>query len=550
MTARKDFPVAYFCAEFAVDAKIPTYAGGLGVLAGDLVKAASEENFPLIGIGLIYKGIFFVQKITQDGLQVEENAGFDPETSMSLRRVTLRGKPVMVEIDLGEKVFVAAYQLRLGEVTTVYFLTTDIEENSDEWRYALDSDYCCGADVELRQQLILGLGGVKLLKILGIRPYVYHFNEGRPCFAVWEVARQIAGEKKVSFEKALVQARTKIVYTNHTLMPSGNLVYDLNLVERYAQKYAQGINVDLQLLIKEGKEPENKGQSAQAGFGITRYALASSRKATAVSKLHFDFCIDYWKGNWSYVTNGVHMGTWQNYKFADKSVGDSDLWLNHIKLKDTLLREVIERTGFGYNPKRLVVGWARRIADYKRFEGIFEDVLRLSRLIKSEGREVQILLAGKAHVGDAAAVEAIKKVIGFMKGELSGNAIFVPNYDLELARKMVAGVDVWLNTPIVGQEACGTSGMKALANGVLNLTTKDGWVAEVDLSDAGWILDDANLAESFYTLLDKEVLPQFYNRSEEGMPIGWVKKMRNSIELSERFDIRKTLEDYKQKLYD
>ena len=544
MPAPKNSVIAYLCAEFAIDAKIPTYAGGLGVLAGDVLKGASDLNLPFVGIGLLYKGKYFNQKITQDGLQIEENAGFDPNTSLSMRRVTHKGKPLIFDIFLGQEVFVAAYQVRLGENTTLYFLTTDIEENSDDWRYALEADYCCGADVELRQQFILGLGGVRLLKTLGINPLLYHFNEGRPCFAIWEIAKLLMEDTKVNFEAALVMAREKIVYTNHTLLPSGNLIYDLGMVESYAKAYATKGNINWELLLAGGIESDNKS------FGITRYALASSKKASAVSKLHYDFCRKYWpQAEWTYITNGVHMGTWQKCKFADASLTDSEIWQYHLSQKDNLLREVLDRTGFGYQTDKLVVGWGRRVADYKRFDGVFSDIQRLAAILKHENRQVQILFAGKAHIGDTGGMEAIQKVIRFMQGELSGNAIFIPNYDMELALKMVSGVDVWLNTPVVGKEACGTSGMKALANGVINLSTADGWVAEADFENSGWILDDLNLAESFYRLLESDIVPMFYERNAENLPINWIKRMRNSIELSKQFDITKALAKYQQMLY-
>ncbi|OGM23267.1 hypothetical protein A2961_00380 [Candidatus Woesebacteria bacterium RIFCSPLOWO2_01_FULL_39_21] len=544
MPSNIDSPIAYFCAEFAIDSKIPTYAGGLGVLAGDLMKGAAEVDFPLIGIGLLYKGKYFNQKITEEGLQVEENAGYDPETSLTLRRVTVKGKPLNIEIELDEKFYVTAYQIRLGERTLLYLLTTDIEENSDVWRVALDSDYCCGADVELRQQMILGLGGVRLLKSIGVNPSFYHFNEGRPCFAAWEIAKLLMIDLKINFEAALLAAKQKIVYTNHTLQESGNLIYDLDLVKSYAEKYSRFVKVKPEILIKDGVEEDKKG------FGITRFALSVSKKASAVSKLHFEFCKDYWKEfDWTYVTNGVHFGTWQREKFRGGSIGDAEIWDYHAKLKDSLLREVIERTGYGYDTKKLVIGWARRIADYKRFEGIFENVERLKQIIKNDGRPIQILMAGKAHVGDRYGIESIRRIIELMKGELSGNAIFVPNYDLELARKMVAGVDVWLNTPVVGKEACGTSGMKALANGVINLTTNDGWVSEVDLTSCGWIIDDNNLSGSFCDIVEREIGQIFFERDKDGLPLNWINRMRKSIELSKRFDIREVLNQYKQKLY-
>ncbi len=535
--------VAYFCAEFGIDTNLPTYAGGLGVLAGDILLEAAEQDFPMIGVGLLYEGKYFIQKIDGEGWQSQEASYFRSDNTRAVRPVEVRGEPLVFSCNFaGEEVFLGAYQQRIGERVTLYFLTTDLEQNSDAWREVLAAEYGGGDEGQLKQQLVLGIGGVKLLDILGIKPRVYHFNEGRPIFVFWELLRKYILKDNLPYEDAVTKIKQSIVYTNHTLVPAGNLTYDRNLVQPYADHFASTFAFDANNLMAPGIDADNR-------FNITLFALNVSRKASSVSKLHHKLAQKQWPGyDWVNITNAIHIPRWQYRGFRNRNLSDEELWEMHVSQKKELQKITYERTGVGYDHEQLVLSWARRISDYKNMDAIFKDVNELNRIASKEGMPVQILIAGKAHWGDEAAKRMIQEAIDYMKKELYGHAIFIPNYDLYLAIHMVRGSDVWLNTPTLGNEASGTSGMKAIANGVLNCTVADGWAAEVDWDGLGWVLDSERIAESLYETIENRIQPLFYER-EYGLPSKWINMMRKSIILADKFSTEKLLESYEDKLY-
>lgn len=540
---KNDSPVAYFCAEFGIDTNLPTYAGGLGVLAGDILLEAAEQGFPMVGVGLLYEGKYFIQKIGGDGWQSQEASYFRSDNTRAVRPVEIKGEPLIISTHFAdEEVFIGAYKQRISEEVMLYFLTTDLEQNTDIWREVLAVEYGGGDEGQLKQQLILGIGGVRLLEALGIRPKAFHFNEGRPIFVFWELVRKYMSQNSLTFGDAARKAKSEIVYTNHTLVPAGNLTYDLNLVRPFAEHYASSFGMDANDLLMPGIDDNNR-------FSITLYALNVSCKASSVSKLHHKLAKQEWPNyDWVNITNAVHLPRWQYRAFRNENITDEELWSAHLIQKQELQKITFERTGIGYDPNWLVMSWARRISDYKNMEVIFADVQKLNEIVSKAEMPILILIAGKAHWGDEAGKRAIQNAIDFMKNELYGHAIFVPNYDLYLAMHMVRGSDVWLNTPTLGNEASGTSGMKAIANGVLNCTVADGWAAEVDWEGMGWVLNPEKMAESLYETIETKIQPQYYER-ENGLPSQWILMMKKSIAASHKFSMDKLLAAYEEKLY-
>lgn len=535
-------PVVYLSSEFAIDNELPTYSGGLGVLAADLINEAAIEHYPMVGIGILYKGKEYLQHITSEGRAETRDSEFDHDTSF-LRPTTIEGKPVILNIDLGSyKVSVKSYHIRLSENTILFFLSTDVDGNPPEWTSDMDALYRGDAGGQIRQQILLGVGGIKLLKALGITPRIYHINEGRPEFIIWEIGNQSLSEGK-SFEQSWLEAKEKIIYTNHTLVSAGNLTYPSEVIKKWASPFAQQVGIDVNQLVKDGLIDEQT-------FSTTYFALNISKKQTAVSKIHGLKAKEEWPAfNWTSITNGVNLFRWQDSDFRIQDLTDKKIWEIHMAKKKELVSSVIQRTGFAYDPERLVVAWARRLAEYKQPKAIFEDMGRLKSILTNEIRPVQLLFAGNTHSADPNAKSIIEEIIKIFATELSGHAIFVPNYNISLANHMTSGADLWLNTPKGNLEACGTSGMKAISNGVLNCTVQDGWTYEVDWEGIGWTLEPENVAESFYPLLENEIAPLFYQRNEAGLPIGWIEKMRRSIELSNKFSTKRMFDEYKDKLY-
>ena len=536
-------PIAYFCNEFAIDNELPTYSGGLGILAGDLMNEAALNHFPMVGVGILYKGKDYLQHVTGEGKAETRDSEFDHDTSF-LRPTTKNGAAVIIEINIeGETVKVKSYHVRLSDTSVLFFLSTDIDGNPQEWISDMDTLYRGDADSQIRQQVLLGVGGIKLLEELQIKPGQYHINEGRPEFIIWELTKILMSSQKLSFEKAWEMSKEKIVYTNHTLVSAGNLNYQKSKILPYANFFAKELGVDPELLIKDGLgEP--------GLFSTTKFALNISGKQTAVSKVHAKYAKREWPDyKWIAITNGVHLPRWQDSDFRKNELSDLDIWAEHVTKKRELMETVVKRTGFGYDPGRLVITWARRLAEYKQPKIIFSDIEKLKNILMDQNTPVQILFAGNSHSGDANAKGLIEDIIKIFSGELSGHAIFIPNYNISLANHLTSGSDIWLNTPQGNMEACGTSGMKAISNGVLNCTVLDGWTYEVDWNNIGWVLDPKRTADSFYETLENEVIPMFYRRNEERLPIEWIERMRRSIDLSQKFSAKRMLEEYKKKLY-
>jgi starch phosphorylase len=536
-----DVLVAYFSMEFAVDARLQIYSGGLGVLAGDHLKAAAELGVPLVAVGLFYRGGYFVQGLSEDGRQTEKYEELDPEELGLVR------EPVDVEVDLGgEVVHAAVWRYDVGTVP-LYLLDVP---------WVTDALYGGNREHRIRQELLLGVGGIRALRALGITPTVYHVNEGHSAFLTIERARVLV-EGGATPEEALEQIRASTVFTTHTPVPAGNEVFDGSLVLRYVGDLARDAGLSDDRLLSLGS---SDGTDA---FGLTPLALRLSSHANGVSELHGEVAREMWQSLWpertppiDAITNGVHLGTWLAPELAAVLEGsgvrpdappewanwpaardlDADtLWSVHASLK----RRLVEHAGL--DPERLTIGFARRFATYKRAGLLYSDLERLLAL------PVQVVVAGKAHPQDAPAKDVMQTIVELSRGEAAGRVVFLEDYDIELARMIIPGCDVWLNTPRRPHEASGTSGMKAAVNGVLNVSVLDGWWAEAYDPSYGWAIegesDEADVAR-LYELLEQQVVPRFHARD------AWLEMMASSIaELAPRFSMQRTVIEYAERYY-
>jgi alpha-glucan phosphorylase-like protein len=536
--------VAYFCSEYGVDPNLPIYAGGLGILAGDTLKQAADNNFPLVAVGLLNRGYSMRQHITAEGDQIDEDWLFDPR-SVGLENVFLDENPLFIKVHLTEvTVWLRCWKKTLHNGVILYLLDSDTDQNHLPERSLTQVLYCGTKELQLKQQLLLGIGGVKLLTALGIQPSVYHLQEGRPAFVHWQLIRELMDNHKIDYESARRLAIDKTVYTNHTLVAAGNQSYSMDLLRVVSRYYADKMHITLDELLRQGIDGD------QSQFSVTRFALNVARKASGVSKLHTQLSQENWpEYEWTNVTNGVHLPTWQSSAVAQKQNDPESLWHAHLQEKNNLAEFVKQQTGYWFDPSRLVITWARRLAGYKQMNMLFSDIKRLEQIVKNSDRPVQILMAGKAHQGDTAGKAMLKEIIGYMQHELSGHALFVPNYNIAVAQALVKGSDIWLNTPIYGQEACGTSGMKACSNGVIQCSVPDGWAAEVAWNGVGWELASNFTKENLYELLEQQIIPHYYERNSAGVPEKWVAMMQKTIALSQQFSADRMLREYVSNLY-
>ncbi len=573
-----DLLVAYFSAEFGLDESLPVYSGGLGVLAGDHLKAASELGVPLVGIGLFYRRGYFRQRLDENDRQVERYPRLDP-TRLPLELVPMA--PVMeLADDSGNLVPVrlGVWRARVGRVS-LYLLDTKIEGNPDWARAVTDTLYGGDRENRLRQELVLGIGGVRVLRRLGLDPTVFHMNEGHSTFLQLERMRELV-EQGLSASEALERLRASTVFTTHTPVPAGNEVFDPELVRRNLEGIVERCGLMWEQFAALGKvEPTD------TGFGLTPFALRTSQYANAVSELHGAVSREMWHGLWpdrrvdqvpiTSITNGVHQRTWISGEL-EGLLGDTDpqferarelspeeLWSAHQGGKRRLLDFVVTtRHARELDPDVLTIGFARRFATYKRASLLFSRPERLAKLLGDPTRPIQVLLAGKAHPADEGGKDVIQQVVDFAREPAAaGRVVFLEDYEMTLARRLVQGVDVWLNTPRRPLEASGTSGMKAALNGVLNCSILDGWWAEAYSPACGFAIGDDEVepseaaqdeadAEALYAVLEERVLPAYYERDEAGLPQHWIALMRESIaELGPRFGTARMVAEYVERLY-
>jgi starch phosphorylase len=573
VTLPDDLLVAYFSLEFAVDERLPIYAGGLGVLAGDHLKSASDLGVPLVGVGLFYREGYFRQEVAE-GQQREEYA-LNAPAELGLVRTD-----ATVPVEIGDEAIEAAvWRLDVGAVPLL-LLDTDLPENP-EWARALTARLY-GGDRETRigQELVLGVGGIRALAALGFEPTVFHLNEGHAAFAGLERMRVLVEEHGASFDEALEDVRRATVFTTHTPVPAGNETFDGELAQRSLEPLVERLGVAWETVVALGRS-----RPRDESFGLTPLALRTAERCNAVSRLHAEVARAIWAHLWparavekvpiDYVTNGVHAPTWVSPALSEAlaaagvdvaapepdwerthELEPAELDWVHRASKAELFRLVADRTDVSLDPEALTIGFARRFATYKRADLLLRRTEELAALLADDERPLQLVYAGKAHPDDTGGKGVLAKVVALAESpESRGRVVFLPGYDLALARALVQGVDVWLNLPRRLEEASGTSGMKAALNGTPNLSVLDGWWDEGYRPEAGWAIpgtgaetqaeqDDADAAELF-RLLREEVLPRYY-----GEPEAWLTGGRATIaSAGARFTSHRMVGEYAERFY-
>jgi starch phosphorylase len=572
------FGVAYFSAEFGLDESLPIYSGGLGVLAGDHLKSASDLGVPLVAVGLFYREGYFRQYLDEQDWQQERYPANDPGR-LPLTLDTVRPVVELAD-DAGTLVPVEAQVWRadVGRVP-LYLLDTDVDGNPDWARTITDRLYGGDRRHRLRQEVVLGVGGVRALRGLGIDPTVFHMNEGHSAFFQLERLRELVEDQQVARDEALQRLRVSTVFTTHTPVPAGNEIFDAGLVEQNVAALVTRSGYTWEEFAALGRiAPDD------SAFGMTPFALRTSNHANGVSALHGEVSREMWHGLWpghtvegvpiGSVTNGVHARTWLADSLdvllgSEEDLGtpdfarayeldDDSLWNVHRAAKRDLLRFMGSRgLRASFDEEALTICFARRFATYKRADLMFSQPDRLARLLADAERPLQIVLSGKAHPADEGGKALIQKVVAFARSaSANGRVVFLPDYEMTLARHLVQGVDVWLNNPRRPLEASGTSGMKAALNGVVNCSILDGWWCEGYSADTGFAIEgsrvdgseeaqDAADAEALFAVLERQVLPTYYDDRAR-----WIALMRNSIaQLGARFNTNRMLVEYVDGLY-
>jgi glycogen phosphorylase len=600
-------PIAYFSAEFAVHQSLPIYAGGLGVLAGDHCKEAGDLGVPLIGVGFMYPQGYFHQHISPDGWQQETYERLNWAETAIEPALAPDGRRCVTAVPLGDRaVLVDVWRVRVGRVQ-LYLLDTDLDENAPWDRELSARLYGGDRETRIQQEIILGIGGVRALKALGIQPGVFHLNEGHAAFVVLQRIRE-AIESGATFDAALEEIRQTTVFTTHTPVPAGHDAFPFNLVEKHLAGAWGTLGDHRDQFLALGSHDTGAG----AQFNMTALAMRSASAINAVSALHGDVTRQMWGALWpntaavdrpvTSITNGVHIPTWIAADMADLfatylgsdwldrhddpafweavlTIPDEALWTVRQSLRRYLFTFVRERArdrwtvervstprivaaGTLLDPNALTIGFARRFAGYKRSELIFADPERLARLLNATERPVQIVFAGKAHPADDTGKHHLQRVYKRALDPLFGGRVaFVDDYDLHVAHFLVQGCDVWLNTPRKPMEASGTSGMKAAANGAPHLSIADGWWAEGYNGRNGWTFDggvrdapdeavDAADASALYAVLETDVVPAFYDRDASGVPRRWLAVVKESIRsVIPSFSARRMVKEYAERMY-
>ena len=605
----KNDVIAYFSAEYGLDQTIAIYSGGLGILSGDHLKSASDLGIPLVAVGLLYKNGYFNQRIDRYGMQVPEYRDLNLHDLPITPVKDIDGNDLIVYLKFPKRrIYLKVWQINVGRVK-LYLMDSDIDINNQEDRDTTARLYGGDQEMRIRQEIILGMGGVNLLKRLGLRPTIYHMNEGHSAFLNLELIKNTIKEKQVSFDIAKDIASSKTVFTTHTPVPAGNDIFPISLVEKYFKDFWPRLGLTREEFLKLGMKP---CEGLEPGFNMGIFALKIAGKKNGVSKLHGEVSRELFAEVWphiapsespiTYVTNGVHTCTWLAPRLKElynkylipywqdnihndeiwekiKSIPDDKLWKVHMDRKIKLLSIVKEnitnrlrREGISYdeiseitsklNPEALTIGFARRFATYKRATLIFKDLERITQILNDENRPVQIIFAGKAHPADKEGADLIKYIHEIsLKPQFKGKIFILENYNIEISRYLVSGVDVWLNNPRRPMEASGTSGQKASVNGVVNFSVLDGWWAEGYNQKNGWSIgtnkeypsyeeQDKADSESMYYTLENKIIPAYYNKDRNGISKTWMEYMKNSIvSTGGKYSTARMLVDYTQKLY-
>jgi glycogen phosphorylase len=598
-------PVAYFCAEFGLHNSIPIYSGGLGVLAGDHCKAVSDLGVPFVGVGLLYSKGYFDQHLNLEGWQQGSEEVFDPRIMPLVRLTGPQGETALAVLRTAARdVAIGAWKLAVGRADLI-LLDTNLPENDPEDRELTYQLYGGGQEHRLKQEWILGVGGVRVLRALGIAPDAWHANEGHAAFMMVERLRERIADG-ASLPEATRDVRSRTVFTTHTPVPAGHDMFSPELIDSVCGSYHESMGMDREQFGAIGHHPEiDHGR-----FHMTAAAIRLAGHVNGVSTLHRDVTRELWRCLWpgreavhvpiEGVTNGVHLGTWMSHRYMELlddhlgpdwgaraddpamwdrvlEIDDRKIWAVHVELKERLLefcreesrtrwrdvwKEAAHLVGGGtlLGPRPLTLGFARRFATYKRAHLLFMDEDRLGRLLTDPRRPVQIVFAGKAHPADDTAKKVLQKVWQATRdARFEGRIAFIEDYELHVAHRLVQGVDVWLNTPRAPLEASGTSGMKAALNCVPHLSTLDGWWAEGFTGDNGWALPraegteaevDQHDHEALFGILERDVVPLFYEQDEDGVPGGFVQYMKHALRVAgQRFTARRMVEEYTRRFY-
>jgi starch phosphorylase len=602
-------PVAYFSAEFGIHESLPVYSGGLGVLAGDHIKSASELDIPLVGIGLFYGQGYFRQHLDLSGWQREDYLETDVNQLPMETAIGKDGRPVGVEIETRSgRIKAKVWRVKVGR-RDLFLLDSDVEGNAPEDRELTSRLYGGDLRIRIRQELLLGVGGLRALKALGILPGVLHLNEGHSAFAVLEAIRMRMEEEGIAFDAAVPRVSREVVFTTHTPVPAGHDRFSPALVEEHIGPLRESLGLSQESLLGLGRENSTNQDEL---FCMTVLALRLSRRANAVSALHGEVSRAMWTGLFrgkaeddvpiGHITNGVHVPSWlapQMFRLYDRHLGtdwnqrsseakiwlgiddvdDGELWETHLNLKSQLIEfvrrravqqaerrgespEVLERLARVLSPDALTIGFARRFATYKRANLVLTDIERLASMVNDPTRPVQFVFAGKAHPLDEPGKRVLQQIAEMMRDpKFREKFVFVEDYDINVGRHFVQGVDVWLNNPRRPLEASGTSGQKVVLNGGLNLSILDGWWAEAFDGMNGFAIGsgrthsnmsvhDSRDGEDLMRALREEVIPLYYQRDRDGLPRGWIKRMKRTIRtLGWRFNADRMVMDYTEQCY-
>ena len=600
-------PVAFFCAEYAVHSSLPIYSGGLGALAGDILKEASDRALPLVAVGLLYRQGYFRQRIDASGWQHEYWVDTDPDRVPAALVTRDDGEPLTVTVPIGDREVTAQlWRVDVGRVP-LFLLDAERPENDQSTRWITGRLYTSDPDMRLAQYALLGAGGVRALEAMGIEPGLIHLNEGHAALASLELAR-IEADRGAPWDQAVETAASRTVFTTHTPVPAGNDAYPADQAAAMLHGLAAAAHVEPETLVRMGRShPDELAEP----FGVTQFALRASRAANAVSRRHGEVARDMWHHLWQdrpvedvpigHVTNGVHVPSWVGTPMRDlldchlapgwmeragdpatwqgvDAIPDAELWAVRSAQRARLVhyarersigdrlgraesRDYAEAAARGFDPDALTIGFARRVATYKRLHLLLQDRDRVLRLL-GDGRRVQLLLAGKAHPRDDDAKRLVQGLFSAKDArEFGEHVVYLDDYDLASAAELVRGCDVWVNLPRPPLEASGTSGMKSAVNGGLHFSVLDGWWAEAYDGTNGWALSgdvdhdhwaqDARHGAELYRLLEEEILPAFYERDEDGIPQAWLARVRASLKTcGPQFAAGRMLADYEERMYE
>ena len=596
--------IAYFSAEYGLHQALPFYAGGLGFLAGDFLKECSDLGLPLVAVGFMYPQGYLRQMISPDGWQMGACEMMDRENAPIRKMVDANGDPITIKVPVMDPpINLEVWKVQVGK-TSLYLIDTSSESNDQRNRIISDRLYTGDLEQRLRQEIVLGIGGVCVLRQLGVDYSVLHCNEGHPAFAILERIRGKV-EGGMSYREAFEQVKNTTVFTTHTPVPAGHDVFSYQLMDKYFGSYLPTLDLSRDELFRLGTNP-----ARPEGFNMTAFALRCSAFRNAVSKKHGEVSRKMWQQLWpelavdsipiEHITNGVHVPSWIDRRLGDvifnrylgrtwleehdqpaiwqliDEIPDSVLWEHHLFVKEMAIAKIRERarnkwrksgsdpnnvmaSGVLLDPAALTLGFARRFASYKRPTLLLHDIARLTKIVNDPDRPVQIIFAGKAHQDDQQSKQLLQQVFNVAKDQAFGGRIaFVEDYDELLAQYLVHGVDVWVNNPLPPMEASGTSGMKSTLNGVPQLSVLDGWWIEGYNGKNGWAIEgaregldrDAHDAAAIYDLLEKDIVPLFYDVDEDGLSHGWAAVMKEAIKMTgPLFSARRMVKEYTERFY-